>query len=278
MDSNRSLKQDSGMIDTLKIIPIEQIVPFENYSDEHANRQINELKLLGTLRNPLLVYPIKDRFLLLDDSCTIKALNTLNIDHVPVQIASKDKVSIYPWQKVVEGWHYPDLVKFCEKFPRQIKILMEASGKLRRDEAEFRFRDRQVVRLRFVSDSFWVRADIYCKLYKDIAWSRKSYRASLEYNHHLQFTEHPKASAVIFPICFNMDELSEFAQKGALLPRGIVRGDLPGRILGIDYSLAILKEKVGVEDKELFLRELIEMRMKADRTTYYFGKVFVFNS
>ncbi|MEE9441214.1 MAG: hypothetical protein V3V99_00910 [candidate division Zixibacteria bacterium] len=266
------------MIDTLKIISIEQITAFENFSDEHANRQVHELKLLGNLRNPLLVYPMKDRFLLLDDSCALKVLNALNVDHVPVQIASKDKVSIYPWQKVVEGWHYVDLVKFCERFPRQIKIITDTTGKLRRDEAEFRFRDDRVVRLRFVSESFWVRADVYCKLCEDIAWSNKSYRARLEYNHRRQFKEFPKASAVIFPICFSIDELSEFAQKGVLLPRGIVRVDSPDRILGIDYSLAILREKVGAEDKESFLKELIEMRMKADRTTYYFGKVFVFNN
>lgn len=266
------------MIDTLKIISIEQITAFEDYSDEHANRQINELKLLGNLRNPLLVYPMKDKFLLLDDSCALKALKTLNVDHVPVQIASKDKVSIYPWQKVVEGWYYKDLIKFCDKFPRQIKIISDTTGELPRDEVEFRFKNDKVVRLKFISESFWVRSDVYCKLCEDIAWSNKSYRARLEHNHNQEFKKFPKASAVIFPICFSLDEISEFARKGIILPRGIVRVDSPDRILGIDYSLAILKEKVKIEDKESFLKELIEMRMKADRTTYYFGKVFVFNN
>ena len=266
------------MLDKLKIIPADRILPFEMHSKERSAKLAQELLSEGKLKNPLLVYSLDDDYLMLDDASVLHALQTLDISHVPVQLADAADLTVHAWQRVVTNWTRDELLWFCGKFPRQVRVIDTGGRSLARSESEIRFNDGAAVRLAFKADSHLVRAAITARLCACLNRSHKTFRANLGLNDPDPLRQFPDASAVVYPPAFTITELADIARRNILLPRGIVRIDQPGRILGIDFSLSILKEEVSSVEKELFLRQLLHMRMSSDRTTYYFGSVFMFNN
>lgn len=266
------------MLDRLTIVSTDQILPFETASDARALKLAQEIDKEGRLRNPILALPLDDKYLMLDDAAIHSALVRLKITHVPIQLARLELLTVHPWQRVVENWHHRDLVGFCRLFPRQMRLLKNPSSPLFPRQAEVCFRDHTRYRLIFRSDSFLVRADLCIKFVDICSHGSAGFRAKLGYDASNPLGNFPQASAAIYPPFFSIDELGVLARRGIRLPQGLVRVDQPGRILGIDYSLAILKEQAPVKEKESFLRELIRMRMSSDRTVYYDGYVLILNS
>jgi hypothetical protein len=273
-----NLNRTKEMIEKLKIIPADRVISFESYSEDRAAKLALDIEQDGKLKNPLLVYPLKKNYLLLDDASILAALKTLGVVHVPIQLAGADILSVHPWQRIVEEWRPEDLLNFCSKFPRQIRIEKGPTDQLAANQVEVRFRDDTVFRLRFRSRSYLIRVDMCAKFFDYLSRYRKSYRAKLNYDDSAIFNEFSGASAVVFPPSFSLAELAGIALRNIHLPQGLVRIDQPNRVLGIDYSLSILSQSAPADEKELFLRQLLMMRMSSDRVAYYDGGIFMFNN
>jgi hypothetical protein len=266
------------MIDKLRIISADRITAFESHSPERAEKLAQEILHDGKLKNPVLVCTLGDKFLILDDVSILEALRLLDVVHIPVQVADVGGLSVHPWQRVVENWHEGDLLEFCARFPRQVRVLASPQEELSRHDAEVHFKNKAVYRLSFSSSSVLVRADICAKFCSCMAAGHKSFRTKLNHRDADPLRAFARASAAFFPPVFTIAELAAMALRDIRLPQGIVRIDLPGRLLGIDYSLTILQENVSPDDKEAFLKHLIHMRMSSDRIAYYNGAVFMFNN
>lgn len=264
------------MLDKLKIIPLDRIVAFEVPAAERVVRLAEEIERDGKLHNPLLVKPLGDLFLLLDDVSILAALGRLDLVHVPIQPADA-ALTVRPWQRVVESWHVDDLDAYCRAFPRQVSLSAD-TGPLSSRQAEVKFCDHTEYRLTFTSDSFLTRCDMVNKLIASCSHAGGGFRAKLALDSPDPLRGFPQATAAVYPPFFSLEELAVIAGGRVRLPYGLIRVDQPGRILGIDYSLAILREHASLEAKESFLKELIRMRMASDRTAYYDGYVMVLNN
>ena len=263
------------MLDKLKIISSDQIMTFECPAYERIIKKADDIDKNGKLENPMLVQPIGDRYLLLDDTSILAALQRLKITHIPIQLANPKLVTLHPWQRISENWNKSDLLAFCRAFPRQLHLRENSKESLSPREAEIKFRDEGSCRLFFNSELLEIRADLCIKL---LAGIERSFRAKLNYNDRNPLADFPQASAAIYPPIFTLEELGRLADRGIQLPHGLVRIDQPGRILGLDYSLSILRESVSIEEKESFLRQMIRMRMVSGRVAYYDGYVLMFNN
>lgn len=264
------------MLDKLKIIPLDKIVAFEAPADDRVERLAAEIEEEGKLHNPLLVKPLDNRYLLLDDVAVLAALGRLNLRHVPIQPADAS-LAVRPWQRVVEHWQKEDLLAYLRAFPRQVS-LSTGTGPLTSRQAGVRFRDGGSYRLTFSSDSFFTRCDMICRLIASCGHAGGGFRAKLALDDPDPLRSFPQATAAVYPPFFSLDELAAIAGGHVRLPYGLIRIDQPGRILGIDFALEILQETAPLEEKEAFLKELIRMRMASDRTAYYDGYVLVLNN
>ncbi len=265
------------MIEKLKIIPSAQVISFELPSDERAVKIAQDINRDGKLKNPLLVYPLDDKYLILDDVSIIMALESLDVVHIPVQLADMNVLSVRPWQRVVDKCSRDNLLEFCERFPKQIRIEISSDGDLAANQAEFRFPDKSRQRLTLTSKSYMIRSDICAMLLNHISCHHTNYRVKLDYHDSDVLRGFSKASVAVFPPYFSLPELAGLALHDVCLPRGIVRVNHPNRVLGVDYSLSVLREKVPASEKELFLRQMLQMRISSDRVNYYDGGVFMFN-
>lgn len=266
------------MLNALKIIALDSLVAFEAASDERVLKLAQEIEKDGKLRNPLLVQPLDDGYLMLDDAAILSALKRLRLVHVPVQNANPAALTVRPWQRVVENWRLEDMVAFGRTFPRQVRVSSSTEETLAPNEAEVRFRTEGVYRLVFTADSLLARAGMVGQFVAALTHQGNGFRARLSLAAENLLQTFPQATAVVFPPLFAMDEIIGLARRRVRLPYGLIRVDQPGRILGVDYSLAILRENAPLEEKQSFLRELIQLRMASERTAYYDGYVLVLNN
>ena len=266
------------MIEKLKIIASEQIIAFERHSPDRFSKLAQMFKRDGKLRNPLLVYPLDGKYLMLDDATILSVLKHIGAIHVPVQLAGTEELSVRPWQRIVEKWTFDDLHRFCRGLPKQIRIEKAPAADLTANQMEIRFHAGNRVRLTFPSKSYLVRADLCSRLFDYLSLNYKSYRVKLDYKSPDVFKGFSAGAAAVFPPAFVLPELAGMALHDVYLPQGMVRLDQPNRILGIDYPLSILCENVHPLEKELFLRQLLAMRIASDRVAYYNGGVFMFNN
>ncbi len=266
------------MIERLKIIPTASIMSFESSIKERIDKLAQEIHREGKLKNPLLVRPLEDKYLLLDDVTILSALSHLQISHVPVQLADPRDISVHAWQRLIKDYSGDDLIAFCKLFPRQLRAASTATGALGRHQMEVRFKDGARLRFSISSRSPLVRADICGKFYATLCRHYRTFRAKVDFHDPDPLRGYEDVSAVLFPPVFTLEELAVIAARDILLPQGFARIDQPGRMLGIDYALSILHENVAIDEKESFLYELLRMRMSSDRIAYYSGAVIMFNS
>jgi hypothetical protein len=86
-----------------------------------------------------------------------------------------------------------------------------------------------------------------------------------------------RADAVLFPPRLTMDDLSQAALSGTLLPPGLVRVGAEDRMLAIDFPLSVLRSAMPIEQKTAFLHDLISLRRQANRTSIVQGRVYILN-
>lgn len=81
---------------------------------------------------------------------------------------------------------------------------------------------------------------------------------------------------VMFPT-FSPEHISYSAQNNDLLPAGITRHIIPGRILNLNISLHLLLAATDISEKNLWLESVVTQKILAKKVRYYHEPVFVFD-
>jgi hypothetical protein len=76
---------------------------------------------------------------------------------------------------------------------------------------------------------------------------------------------------------FSKEEIGSIALRGILLPMGITRFVIPQRILRVDISNEVLASSVSLEEKNLFLSELIRYRLENKKIRFYQEPILFLN-
>src|SRR5688572_21289061 len=91
----------------LRIVQIDRIIPHEYEDEQRAEPLIRSLPRDGVLKNPPIVTELDDsggRFVILDGTNRVIALNALNYEHALVQVVRYEEpfVELHTWNHVVE--------------------------------------------------------------------------------------------------------------------------------------------------------------------------------
>jgi len=62
-----------------------------------------------------------------------------------------------------------------------------------------------------------------------------------------------------------------------LFPPGIITVQANARVLDVDFPVSVLKSHIPPAEKEAFLRDLLTLRRRACRTTFYEGRILLLN-
>ncbi len=260
------------LFSSIKIIDTGAIYPFER-----TDPMTGADPLGAVLHHPFLVTPMEESsFLLLEESSLFERLIQAGIHHIPTLICSPDELRVTCPTLALTQFTMEDLHHLAARHADQICL------DLPRDGGSF-----LPVHITFPTQSA---TTVYLR-----HSSRTGCSAALD---HL-FTAIGKGGHY-FPLVNSLhegDSVVRFGAGGTLLtmpdvtlgdlkaaassvhlyPSGLISIQSALRAYSIDIPMSILAEDSPIEDKAVFLKELISLRLQSHRTTLVSGHVYILN-
>jgi phosphoglycerate dehydrogenase-like enzyme len=262
----------------LQVVPLEKVLPHENVDPRRVKRLAGRLAEDGTLSNPPIVVEIDDHYVVLDGATRMTAMKELGYPHIVVQLASpQEGLSLHTWYHAIRGVN-PD------------KLLQTLSGvtevRLRETEIE-KVLDEMVEfgglcylhtidgKVFVVLASAEVNHLVALNLVVDAYISASHVTRTLDTDIEMLKTEFPDLSAlVVFPE-YTVEQVLQIVRAGHVLPSGITRFIIPGRVLRLNVDLSQMKAEDPLIEKNRWLSEEIFKKFGNNKVRYYQEPVYL---
>jgi phosphoglycerate dehydrogenase-like enzyme len=264
---------------SLEVVPTEQVVPHEHIDEKRVARLMAHLENEGRLINPPLTTFWKGRYVILDGATRYASMKGLDYPYLIVQVVDPEETGfqLHTWYHAISADHVGGEQTFGDLAGRlrtiaDVELLplsaAEARGALAQPETICYFLDRQGIataaRLAPGSDRLAVMNAIV-DAYN--AWGNVE-RTLLTDLDRLK-AQFPDLVAVAIYPQFSASEVFEAASQGNLLPAGLTRFVIPGRILRLNADLSRLKEPESLAEKRAWFNAFLSERLSQSRLRYY---------
>lgn len=263
----------------LRVVSLARVVPHEEAEPRRVERMIGRLTADNRLANPPITFAMTTereesrqsgtvvttdgRFVLIDGANRIAALRELGYRHAIVQVASPATVRLATWRHVLLDTT-PDLllealagVDAVEPGGRStICTVVLADG-----------RRLAVGPAKGTHPFTALRRLVGC--YLEQAVVRRTAEPGLD--------AFPDAAALVVFAELTVDDVLGAVRDGALLPAGITRFVIPGRVLSLNAPLAPLRSEQAPAELDAWLAGLIASRRAEGRIRHYPEAVYVFD-
>jgi len=266
----------------LRIVHTEELMGHEEVDPGRVERLVRRFQSDGVLKNPPVVAIAGSRHVVLDGATRVAALRKLDIRDVLVQVIDYDPsaIELDSWSHVIVGMQADELVKVVQGY----EGLEVRATDLR--SAKTALSGRKLLSYLVLPDGGVVAlaggADLEVEVallnemvgfYRSRAQVYRVMSADLD----ALLDEYPDLSAVVVFRCYTCAEIMRTALNGAKLPMGVTRHHISGRALGLNVDLVMLDSDIPLEQKNLWLANLIKSRIKNKRVRFYPEPVFRFD-
>lgn len=264
----------------LEIVPIELVVPHEYIDMKRVVRLMERLEDDGQLVNPPVTTYWKGRYVILDGATRYSALQRLNYPHAIVQVVDKDTAGfqLHTWYHAISTEEAPAAeTEFASLAARlaQIEGLIlrplspdETQSALQRPQSLCYFADRQgQLTLAEVGPEASKLAIMNAIVDTYNAWGVVERTLLTDIDRLL--AQFPRLAAVaIFPQ-FTPEDVFDAAADGQLLPAGLTRFVIPGRILRLNADLERLKRDEPLAEKRAWFNQFLAGKLSRSRLRVY---------
>ncbi len=271
----------------LAIVPLKDVLLHEEIEQKRVDRLMQRLSDERILRNPPIVTEVRapedwSRYIVLDGASRTSALRALKVPDIMVQI-----VDYHSSQVHLQSWNHLLLdVKPDELRAEVLRIpnldLQEMDEQTARDKLERReiicyllFADGCVEGVICPADRY-AQARALAALVKTYEKKAALYRVSTTDLEELAAKHRQLSAVVVFPR-YRPEEILRLALNGAKVPMGITRHIIPGRALRINIPLDILESDQPLADKNAWLDEWLESKIRDREVRFYQEPVFLFD-
>lgn len=265
---------------SLRLAPAEQVFPHERFHPARVERLKQRLTQEGRLVNPPIVAEMSGgRYVVLDGATRVTAFKQLGIPHIVVQVVDlqRSNVKMNTWFHVVHGGRSESLVQVVSRV-RGLKLTPMAVDHLphalweRSALGYLITHERSGYLLELTDDvhggaeSDWI--DVLVELVDAYgAWGDVG--RTLDTDLDALCAQYPDlASLFVYPQ-FSPEIVVQVAERGRLLPAGITRFLIPGRILRLNAPLDVLAADVSPGAKADWLDRVVEEKLANRGVRYY---------
>jgi phosphoglycerate dehydrogenase-like enzyme len=260
---------------SMEVVPVEQVFPHEQIDDKRVSRLAERLEQETRLINPPLVTYWNDRYIILDGATRFTALRRIGCPHVIVQVvdAHRDDFQLHTWYHVISSDRpAAELFAELEKVPGLSLAsplhVDEAQSALNEGEALCYFLDCDGQATLAAPTSAVDRLEVMNKVVaRYTAWGNVE-RTLLTEIERLRGQFPAMAAVAIFPQ-FVPEQVFETASHGRLLPAGLTRFVIPGRILRLNADLERLRADEPLPAKRAWFNDFLAEKLARSRLRYY---------
>lgn len=262
----------------LQVVPMDKVFPHEKVDQRRVDKLVRRFEVEGRLANPPIVAQAGDRYVVLDGATRTAALKELGYPHVIVQVAqSKEQLGLHTWLHAIRQAKPAHLIKLLQGLP-EISLIETSKDKMLDDMAELGGlcylrtvegkmfiiqRSQGVNRLEALN----ILTDAYINAYQ-VARTLTNDMAVLRH-------EFPDLTALIVFPEYTVDQVLQIAQAGRVLPAGITRFIIPGRVLRLNAELRHLKSDRSLSEKNEWLHQLLMDKFGKNKIRYYQEPVYL---
>jgi phosphoglycerate dehydrogenase-like enzyme len=263
---------------SLQVVPLDKVFPHENVDPHRVQRLAERLAVEDVLVNPPVVLEAGDHYVVLDGATRTAALKQLDYPHTIVQVvADKDRLILHTWFHAIRKSDPAKLVKMLDDLP-EISLIESKPQSVLEELIEY----GGLCYLHTVNDTVFRiepaekvnRLDALNKLtttYIEACYLSRTLTKDMTT---LQ-QECPDLTAlVVFPE-YTVDQILQIAQAGQVVPAGITRFIIPGRVLRINADLDYLKSEKSLSEKARWLNRLVMNKLLKGEIRYYEEPVYL---
>ncbi len=259
---------------SLQLVPVNLVIPHEQIDDKRVARLMDRLEADGILANPPITTFWKGRYVVLDGATRSTAFKRLGYSQLIVQVVPPEQkdFELHTWYHAISDKRpFSTLRTELEKIEGlelTAVSTLAAQDSLRQKSTLCYFLDVEgkatIARVQEGADRLAVMNDLVA-LYTD--WGTVE-RTLLTTRDRLlaQFSE--LTAVAIFPQ-FAPEDVFEVATQGKLLPAGLTRFIIPGRILRVNADLERLKKEEPLAAKKKWFHDFLERKLAQSRLRYY---------
>lgn len=287
--TSQSTNLDSSLkLPQLRIVPVALVIPHEHHDPQRAEPLMRRIQASGVFRDPPLVMPLQDgtgRFMILDGTNRVTAIQRMGLPHILVQIVSLDDphvaVSLKTWNHLLWGISPQALLEAIQReLTRPLQPIAFDAGyrALHAQEA--------LLLLSLPDDQAFVLAPRPSSVTESLTLLNRVvgtylHRASLDRTVLARATEvrhlHPDlAGVVVFPP-FSIPQVLGAVARGYRFPAGITRFTVAPRALRLYYPLERLAAAGKLEDKNRELQQWLQERLARKAVRYYAEPTVLFD-
>lgn len=269
---------DAGSVLPLRFVPLDRVVPHEATDPRRAERLADRISEEGVVRNPPIVAAVEDRYVVLDGATRTEALTRLGCRHVVVQDTSvEDGLSLETWHHVIRQTDVDtvlgviagiDGVDMEESTPEEVgDRVIEYGGICSVTTTDGR--------------AFLVQADPGRNRFEALADLAAAYidaavvSRTLERDPRRLATWYPDMVALVEYPEFTVEQVLLAARSSRLLPAGVTRFIVPGRVLRLDVPLDLCRDDRPIEEKNRWLQDHLTEKERRGKIRYYREPVYV---
>ncbi len=272
-------KRQAGSPISLQVVPVENIYPHEHFDPERVTDLADRLVTAETLVNPPVVAEWDGKYVVLDGATRTTAFRKLRYPHIVVQVVSPsdDQIRLHTWYHALHGLTLEEILTELEDrktyslvpvSPQQYHTPIdsaEAICSIYCDDGR-RFRVVQAPGTEFLSALNDLVTDYtsLCHIHRTLSTDFTTLRNEID----------SVVALVVFPQ-FEIEEVLQAAVSETLLPAGITRFVIPGRVLRLNADMEILRSGQSQEEKNTWLDQLLSDKLARRRVRYYQEPVFL---
>jgi threonine dehydratase len=264
---------------SLELVSAELVIPHEQVDDKRVARLMGRLEEDGLLVNPPITTFWKGKYVVLDGATRATAFKRLAYPYLIVQVVPPDegRFQLHTWYHAISSGQrvaprtFTDLQQHLETIPgvRFEPLPATAIAQAFHDKSTMcYFLDRagQVTAAK-VADGY-DRLTVMNNLVSSYTKWGNVERTLLTDIPRL-LSQFPQITAVaIFPQ-FQPETIFDVASRGELVPAGLTRFVIPGRILRLNADLARLKQDEPLQAKRFWFNQFLEEKLARSRMRYY---------
>jgi phosphoglycerate dehydrogenase-like enzyme len=259
---------------SLELVPTESVIPHEQIDEKRVARLVERLEEDGRLVNPPVTTYWEGKYIVLDGATRSTAFKRLGYPHVIVQVVGshRDDFELHTWYHAISSDQaYTNLQQHLQAIPH-LQLTPLASDQLQSVFNDPRtlcyFMDRTgnatLAQVTDEAQKLPVMNELVAS-YTD--WGRVERTLLTDLPRLL--AQFPDMTAVaIFPQ-FKPETVFSVASRGDLLPAGLTRFVIPGRILRLNAELERLKKDEPLAEKRAWFNQFLEEKLARSRLRYY---------
>jgi phosphoglycerate dehydrogenase-like enzyme len=262
----------------LRFVALDQVVPHEATDPRRSVRLAESIRAEGILRNPPIVASVGDRYVVLDGATRTDALRAMGVPHVVVQdVGVEDGLDLETWHHIVRAIE-PDALETVLRAVEGIALSACAP-----DEAADRvIESGALCSVRFVDGrAFVLTSTAGENRFDALATVSDAYTAAAVVSRTLEtdLTKiaawYPDAVALVQYPEFTVSQVLAAARSGRLLPAGVTRFLIPGRVLRLELPIAMMSDERDLDAKNRWLHDHLAEKQRHGRIRYYREPVYL---